>query len=60
MEWQIIVALVVAIPIILLPIVFVWFITIGGMLTAAKEARARRAAREKGIKETAPVKLEAK
>jgi len=60
MEWQIIVALVVAVPIILLPIVFVWFITIGGMLTAAKEARVKRAAREKVTKEVATVKIEAR
>lgn len=52
MDWQIIVALVVAIPIILFPVAFVWYINIGGIYTAIKEARARRAAREKGKQTT--------
>lgn len=48
MEWQIIVALVVAIPIILFPVAFVWYLNIGGLYAAIKEARARKVAREKG------------
>ena len=48
MEWQIIVALVVAIPIILLPVVLVWYLNIGGIYAAIKEARERRAVHEKG------------
>ncbi len=47
MQWQIIVALVVAIPIILFPVAFVWYLNIGGLYAAVKEARARRVAREK-------------
>ena len=50
MEWQIIVALVIAIPVILFPVAFVWYINIGGILTAIKEARARRIARKKEAK----------
>ncbi|MFC2001192.1 hypothetical protein ACFLUZ_01660 [Chloroflexota bacterium] len=42
MEWQIVVALVIAIPIILFPVAFVWYLNIGGMVAAIKEARARR------------------
>jgi len=52
MEWQIIVALVVAIPVILLPVAFVWYLNVGGIITAVKEARERRAIREKGVRET--------
>lgn len=44
MEWQIIVALIIAIPIILIPVVFVWFLNFGGIYAALKEARARKAA----------------
>jgi hypothetical protein len=51
MEWQVIVALVVAIPIILFPVAFVWYLNVGGIYTAIKEARARRVAMKKGIKE---------
>jgi len=49
MEWQIIVALVVAIPIILFPVAFVWYLNIGGIYAAVKEARERRAVREKEL-----------
>ena len=56
MEWQIIVALVIAIPIILFPVVFVWFLNIGGIYAAIKEARARRVARERGVRVTAKTK----
>ena len=47
MEWQIVVALIVAIPIILIPVLFVWYLNIGGIYAAIKEARERRAAGEK-------------
>ena len=46
MEWQIIVALVVMLPVILLPAAFVWYMNIGGMTAAFKEARKRKTARE--------------
>ena len=45
MEWQIIIALVIAIPVILFPAAFVWYLNIGGIINAVKEARARKAAR---------------
>ncbi len=46
MEWQFIVALAVAIPVILFPAAFIWYMNIGGLSQAVKEARQRRAARE--------------
>ena len=55
MQWEFIVALVIAIPIILFPAAFVWYLNIGGIYAAIKEARARRVAREKGA--TAAVKV---
>ena len=45
MQWEFIVALVIAIPIILFPAAFVWYLNIGGIYAAIKEAQARRAAR---------------
>ncbi len=42
MEAQMIVALAVAIPVILFPAAFVWYLNIGGMVAAVKEARAKR------------------
>lgn len=58
MEWQFIVALVIAIPIILFPAAFVWYLNVGGIYAAIKEARERKAAREVGSKEIAAVKQE--
>lgn len=56
MEWQIIVALVVAIPIILFPVAFIWYLNIGGIYAAIKDARARRVARKKAKKSGVKVK----
>ena len=42
MQWELIVALVVAIPIILFPAAFVWYLNIGGVVHAVREARAAR------------------
>ena len=50
MEWQIIVALAIAIPIILLPVALAWYLNIGGIYAAIKDARERRAVHEKGKK----------
>lgn len=47
MEWQLVVALAVAVPVILFPAAFVWYLNIGGVIRAAREARAFKAAHEK-------------
>jgi hypothetical protein len=44
LEWQIIVALAVMVPIILLPVMFVWFLNIGGLYTVVRRIRERQAA----------------
>ena len=59
MEWQFIVALVIAIPIILFPAAFIWYLNVGGIYVAIKEARARRVARRKEVGETVKAKLKA-
>jgi len=56
MQWELIVALAVAIPIILFPAAFVWYLNIGGVYAAIKEARERRVAHEKGIRAVARAK----
>jgi len=50
MQWEFIVALVVAVPIILFPAALVWYLNIGGIYAAIKEARARRVALRGKIK----------
>ncbi len=49
MQWEFVVALIIAVPIILFPAAFVWYLNIGGIYAAIKEAKARRAARQKAI-----------
>ena len=58
MEWKIIVALIVAIPVILFPVAFIWYLNVGGIYAAVKEARARRAATKKKVKGPVEVKAD--
>jgi len=46
MQWEFIVALIIAIPLILFPAAFVWYLNVGGIYQAVKRLVARRAARE--------------
>ena len=39
MQWELIVALVVAIPVILFPAAFVWYLSIGGLIQAVRKAK---------------------
>ena len=51
MQWEFIVALVIAIPIILFPAAFIWYLNIGGIYHAIQVARQKRkAASEEGTK----------
>lgn len=55
MQWELVIALIIAIPIILFPAAYVWYLNIGGVYAAMKEARAKRAARDAKVK--APLKV---
>lgn len=46
MQWEFVVALVLAIPVILFPVAFIWYINIGGIIAAVRERKARAAADE--------------
>ena len=52
MEWQVVVALVVAIPVIVFPAAFVWYLNIGGIVHAVREAKAARAKKAAAVKTT--------
>lgn len=52
MQWELIVAIIIAIPIILFPAAYIWYLNIGGIYAAIKEARTRRIAREVKTEET--------
>ena len=54
MEWPIILLLVLAVPVILLPVALVWYLNIAGTYAAAKEARKRKpVTKDEAIGETA-------
>lgn len=59
MEWFIILALVVGVAIILLPIAYVWYLNVGGVYKAVREARKRKTAEENKVetaaRQTAPM-----
>lgn len=40
MQWEFVIALILAIPVILFPVVFIWYLNIGGLQAALKRARA--------------------
>ena len=47
MTWPIVVAIVVGIPVILIPVALIWFINASGIFTVIREGYFRRAARRK-------------
>ena len=53
MQWEFVVALLIAIPVVLFPAAFVWYVNTGGLYARIREARLRRAAREATKKITA-------
>ena len=52
MQWELIVALVIAIPVILFPAAFVWYLNIGGIVQAVREAKAAREKKAATVKTT--------
>ncbi len=51
MSAQVIIALVIAIPLILFPAAFVWYLNLGGVFASLREARAARRAVKQSAKE---------
>ena len=52
MTWQIVVALAVAIPVILFLVAFVWYLNIGGIVHAVREARTAKEKKAALVKTT--------
>jgi len=50
MKWEFVIALLIAVPVILFPAAYIWYINIGGVYTAIREAKAKRLARQKADK----------
>ena len=51
MQWELIVILVIAIPVILFPAAYVWYINIGGLAMLFKEAREKRVNKKRSQQE---------
>jgi len=43
MEWQFMVMLIVMVPVVLLPVAFVWYLNLGGVWAAMRRARKEKA-----------------
>lgn len=56
MQWEFVVALVIAVPIILFPVAYVWYVNIGGIVATIKDTQAVRVVREKTVKGAAKIK----
>ncbi len=52
MQWELIVALAIAIPVILFPAAFVWYLNIGGIVHAMRQARTAREKEAATVKTT--------
>ncbi len=49
MSWQVMVALIFMIPVILFPVAFVWYLNIGGVYAMLKDMLQREAAKRKHL-----------
>lgn len=54
MQWEFIVALVIAVPIIIFPVAFVWYLNAGGFYSAIRRARATKAVHEEKAEVVTP------
>ena len=51
MQWEFVVALVLAIPVILFPAAFIWYMNVSGLYTVIRETQKRRVARKRRARE---------
>jgi hypothetical protein len=51
MAWQIILAIVLGIPVILIPVALIWYINVSGIYTVIRQVQKRRAAQKKRVRE---------
>jgi len=52
MEWYVILALVLGIPIIIFPAAFVWYLNVSGLYQVMRDMRQRRKRRARALRET--------
>ena len=55
MEWYIILAIVLGIPIILFPVAFVWYLNVSGIYRVIRDRRQREKRRAKALRESVKI-----
>ena len=50
MQWEFVVALVLAVPLVLFPVALIWYLNIGGIYSVIQRARSKGTAPERGAK----------
>lgn len=50
MPWELVVALIIAVPIILFPVALIWYMNVGGIFTAAREVKIARKNKAEAVK----------
>lgn len=51
MEWPLILGLALGIPVLMIPVAFIWYINVSGIYTVIRETQKRRAFQRKRIRE---------
>lgn len=52
MEWYVILAMVLGVPIVCVPVVFVWYLNVSGLYQVIRDTQKRKATREKAHRAT--------
>jgi hypothetical protein len=52
MAWPVILAIIIAVPVLLIAAVFVWYINVSGILTVMRQTRRRAVAQRKRVRQT--------
>lgn len=51
MEWQIVLAIILVLPVILLPLALIWYMNISGLYQVMRDAREKRKRRARAVRE---------
>jgi hypothetical protein len=51
MDWWVILIIIVAIPLVLFPAAFIWYMNVSGLYTVIRETQKRRVARKRRVRE---------
>jgi len=55
MEWQIVLAIILVLPVILLPLALIWYMNVSGLYQVMRDAREKRKKRARAVREAGPL-----